>query len=124
MHAARARPRLGGAKDDAFVDTKLEAHIGKRGTGNQRHLKARQLALIKIGIGFKQGKRHNRTQNRVAQKLQALVGCRDGLAFYSRRMRNGRTKQIAIGKRMIADRLRPIHFFSDRIHALIPPERT
>ena len=89
MQAACARTGLGGTKDDDVVDTQLVGHFRQRGARDERHLQAGELALVKLGIGLKERAGDDGTQNGIAQKLQALVACRDWLAFDGRRMREG-----------------------------------
>ena len=68
-------------------------HLGQRGTRNERHLQARELALVKLRIGLKERTGHHGAQNGITQELKALVACRDWLAFDGRRMRKGRAQQ-------------------------------
>ena len=48
----------------------------RRHTGNQRHLKARELALVKAGIRLEQGQRDDGAKYGIAQKLQAFIASR------------------------------------------------
>ena len=93
VQAARAGTGLGGTKDDDVIDTQLVRHLGQRGARDKGHLQARELALVKLRIGHKQGACDNGAQNGITQELKALVACRDWLAFDGRRMRKGRAQQ-------------------------------
>ena len=93
MQAARTGTGLGGTKDDDVVDTQLVGDFRQRGARDERHLQAGELALVKLGIGLKERTGDDGAQNGIAQKLQALVACRDRLAFDGRRMREGRAQQ-------------------------------
>ena len=93
MQAARARAGLGGTKDDDVVDAQLMGDIGQRGTRDERHLQARKLALVKLGIGLKERAGNHGAQNGIAQKLKALIARRDGLTFHGRGVRERRAQQ-------------------------------
>ena len=54
MQAAGAVPVVGGTKDDDVVDTQFVRHLGQRSARDKGHLQARELTLVKLGIGLKE----------------------------------------------------------------------
>ena len=96
MQAARTGTGLGGTKDDDVVNAQLVRNLGQRSTRDKRHLQARELALVKLRIGLKQGACDHSTQNGIAQELKALIAGRNRLALDCRGMRKGRAQQHLI----------------------------
>ena len=93
MQAARAGTGLGGTKDDDVVDAQLMGYLGQRGTRDERHLQARELALVKLRIGLKERTGDDGAQNGIAQELKALIAGRNRLALDGRGMRKRRAQQ-------------------------------
>ncbi len=60
------------------------------------HLQARELTLVKLGIGLKERTGHHGAQNGIAQKLKALIAGRDQLTLDGRGMRERRAQQHLI----------------------------
>ena len=96
MQAARTGTGLGGTKDDDVVDAQLVRNLGQRSARDKRHLQARELALVKLRIGLKQGACGHSAQNGIAQELKALIARRDGLTFHGRGVRERRAQQHLI----------------------------
>ena len=93
MQAARTGTGLGGTKDDDVVNAQLVRNLGQRSARDKRHLQARELALVKLRIGLKQGACDHSAQNGIAQELKALIAGRNRLSLDCRGMRKGRAQQ-------------------------------
>ena len=113
VHAASTSPLLGGAQDDDLVDPQLESDFGKRGARDERYLETGELALVERPVGLEERERDDRTENRVAQELKALVRGRDGLPLNSRGVRDGAAKQLYVSELVTADLLRERELIRD-----------
>jgi len=89
VHAARTGAPLRLPHHDEGRDPEVAGHLRERLAGDERDLDARELALVHGGKALEEVGGHDGAEDRVAEKLQALVRGGDGLALHGGRMRDG-----------------------------------
>ncbi len=125
MHAALAGSHFGIAKDDDIGKSELACHFGKRRSRDQRHLDARQAALVEVLELLESRHRDDDAQDAVAQELEALIGILNRFALRRRRVRDGGKDRLLVLEGVAQNLLNTLDAFElfNTLHAPTPPRK-